>query len=44
MGIGDDQLDAVEAAGLQRPQERRPEGAVLAAQDLDQVIVMSLLV
>jgi len=30
VGVGDDQLDAVEAAGLERAQERRPEGAVLA--------------
>jgi hypothetical protein len=30
VGVGDDQLHAGRAAGLQRAQERRPKGAVLA--------------
>ena len=39
VGVGDDQLHALEPAGLERPQERCPEGPVLRvahseAQDL----------
>jgi hypothetical protein len=30
MGVGDDQLHPGQAAGLERPQERRPEGTILA--------------
>ncbi len=33
MGIGDDQLDPGQAAGLERAQERRPERAVLRVAD-----------
>ena len=34
VGIGDDQLDAGEPAGLERAQERGPERAVLAVTDV----------
>jgi hypothetical protein len=34
VGVGDDQLDAGEPAGLERAQERGPEGAVLAVADV----------
>jgi hypothetical protein len=34
MGIGDDQLDAGEPAGLERAQEGGPKGAVLAVADV----------
>jgi hypothetical protein len=33
MGVGDDQLHPGQAAGLERPQERRPEGTILAVPD-----------
>jgi hypothetical protein len=33
VGIGDDQLHALEPAGLERAQERRPEGPILAVTD-----------
>jgi hypothetical protein len=33
VGIGDDQLHPSQPARLERPQERRPEGAVLAVAD-----------
>jgi hypothetical protein len=33
VGVGDDQLGAGQAAGLQRAQERRPERSVLAVAD-----------
>ena len=35
MGVGDDQLHPVQAAGLQRPQERGPERAVLGVADVE---------
>jgi hypothetical protein len=34
VGIGDHELDAGQPAGLERTQERGPEGAVLAVADL----------
>ena len=35
MGVGDDQLHPVQAAGLQRAQERGPERAVLGVADVE---------
>ncbi len=35
MGVGDDQLHPVQAAGLQAAQERGPERAVLAVTDVE---------
>jgi hypothetical protein len=33
VGVGDDQLGAAQPTGLERAQERRPEGAVLGVAD-----------
>jgi hypothetical protein len=35
VGVGDDQLQAAQSTGLQAPQERRPERAVLTVPDVD---------
>jgi hypothetical protein len=34
VGVGDDQLDTGQPSGLERPEERRPEGTVLAVADV----------
>jgi len=34
VGVGDDQLHTTQSSGLERAQERRPEGAVLGVADL----------
>jgi hypothetical protein len=35
VGVGDDQLDSVQPAGAQRPQEATPEGFGLGLADVD---------